>query len=219
MCGINQRASKKEDQTTIDRWITFISDRTETLYLGDLREGNMGLDNVVKWIVAGALILVGLYACLKFLDNYQQTSGTGSSAPRRSSGSPSPPVEPVSVSLCLVVPSHVVSGASEINPGQTGQRIQRETIERLIDNASYFLCTEYDVNQYEQRLSFLLNVDIPSDSQREVYVSIDISDGREMLGKRVPYALKSNLKPEATFTVRKISLLRDLSGLDQFNRI
>lgn len=172
---------------------------------------NQQEDNMVKWIVAGALILVGLVACLKFLED-QQKKGAESSERDGGTGLSPSTHRQVPVSLYLVVPSHIVAKDTNIERDKT---IEKETLERLIDYASYFLCVEPNVNEHEQRLA---NTEELPDSQQEVYVRIDISDGEEMLDKRVPYALKSNLKPGAIFTIRKISLLRDLSDLDQFNR-
>jgi hypothetical protein len=248
--GVKQSASLEDDQKIIDEYLELTSEKTASIERFIIRvlarsrrhieiifrevrtednernsinqqKGKMELDDTIKWIVAGALILVGLYACLQFLEKRQTqksespTSRTRASRSYQDADPISQDSQIVPVSLCLVVPSHIVADSPEIIPNRS---VSEETIERLIDNASYFLCAEHGVDIYERGLSFL-EAELPPDSQREVYVRIAISDGGEMLGKRVPYALKSNLNPRATFTVQRVFLLRDLSGLDQFNRI
>jgi hypothetical protein len=86
----------------------------------------------------------------------------------------------------------------------------------------YFLCTTpEDATATQQRLE-LTEEDITTVSeQREIYVTINIADGEEMIGKKVPYILKRNLPPNGQGMVTQLACLKYLSvsGLENFNRI
>jgi hypothetical protein len=57
--------------------------------------------------------------------------------------------------------------------------------------------------------------------QREIYVRINIDDGEDMIGKKVPYILKRNLPSNGQGIVTQLDCLKYLSvsGLENFNRI
>ncbi|MEG3836435.1 hypothetical protein [Microcoleus sp. Z1_C3] len=140
----------------------------------------------------------------------------GESSNNRPSLPPSPKKSSVSVALCLIVPASVVGNIRE------NHTINVSDIEKLIENASYFLCTSpEEANTIQQRLK-LTEEDITDVSeQREFYVRIDIADGPEMIGKKVQYILKRNLPPNGQGTVKELACLEYLSvsGLENFNRV
>ncbi len=144
----------------------------------------------------------------------KQTQGDSSN--NRPALAPSPKKSSVSVALCLIVPASVVGNIRE------NHTINVSDIETLIENASYFLCTSpEEANTIQQRLK-LTNEDIKDVSeQREIYVRINIADGEDMIGKKVPYILKRNLPSNGQGTVEKLACLEYLSvsGLENFNRI
>ncbi len=98
--------------------------------------------------------------------------------------------------------------------------IHASDIEKLIDNASYFLCTSLE--DANQQILDLTNEDIKTVSeQREIYVRINIADGQEIIGKKVPYILKRNLPADGQGVVNQLACLKYLSvsGLEKFNRV
>ncbi|MHC5932762.1 hypothetical protein [Nostoc sp.] len=118
------------------------------------------------------------------------------------------------VALHLVVPAFVVNNTIE------NHLITASDIEKLIDNARYFLCTKSAVTDLiEESLKFT-NENISTIHERsEIYIRINVRDGQEMLDKKVPYILKRNLPSHGQSVVIKIACLEDLSGLEAFNRI
>ncbi|MEH2053926.1 hypothetical protein [Nostoc sp.] len=120
------------------------------------------------------------------------------------------------VALCLIVPASALKNLGENDP------INISDIEKLIDNASYFLCTHIDEADYIWKLLQTTNEDIKTvNVQREVYIRINISDGEEMIGKKIPYILKRNLPPYGAANIIKLACLKYLSvsGLEKFNRV
>ena len=130
--------------------------------------------------------------------------------------SPIPRKAALPVALCLVVPASVVENVRENSP------IDVSGIEKLIDNSLYFLCTTpEDANATWERLE-RTDEDITTvTEQREIYVRINIADGEEMIGKKVPYILKRNLPSNGQGIVTQLACLEYLSvsGLENFNRI
>jgi hypothetical protein len=121
-----------------------------------------------------------------------------------------------SVDLCLVVPASVVENVRENSP------IDVSGIEKLIDNSLYFLCTTPEDADATWKLLDRTDEDITTLSeQREIYVRINIADGEDMMGKKVPYILKRNLPPNGQGMVKQLACLKYLSvsGLENFNRI
>ncbi|MEH2110607.1 hypothetical protein [Nostoc sp.] len=120
----------------------------------------------------------------------------------------------LTVALHLVVPAFVVNNTKE------NHSITASDIEKLIDNARYFLCTKSAIaDLIEESLKFT-NENISTIHERsEIYIRINIPDGQEMLDKKVPYILKRNLPSHGQGVVRKIACLEDLSGLEAFNRV
>ena len=125
-----------------------------------------------------------------------------------------------SVALCLIVPALPALALENVIKND---QIDSEYIKELIDNSLYFLCTDdtYEAKEISKLLE-TTNEDYRNISeQREVYVSIEIDNAEEMVGKKVPYILKRNLPANAQGVVKKIACLKYLSvsGLEKFNRI
>jgi len=133
-----------------------------------------------------------------------------------SNSSPPRKKVPVPVALCLVVPASVVENVRE------NSSIDVSGIEKLIDNSLYFLCTTPEDANATWELLDRTKEDITTVSeQREIYVRINIADGEDMIGKKVPYILKRNLPSNGQGTVEQLACLEYLSvaGLEKFNRI
>ena len=160
-------------------------------------------------VVIGCLI-VGVSACLIYLNKKPSSKNI------LSGNSSSPQKNPKPVSLSLVVPASVLGGNIKEN-----YPINISDIEKLIDNSSYFLCTDSEQADKTQERLELTEENITNVSeQREVYIRINIADAEEMMGKKVPYILKRNLPANGQGIVRKIACLKYLSvsGLENLNR-
>jgi hypothetical protein len=174
------------------------------------------------WIVVIACTLAGASYCIKYYlthikqQNIKQAQGGNAknSQPEASSSQTiSPPKKPLTAALCLVVPASVVSNLRKDNP------VNASEIEQIIDNASYFLCTTIeDANSKQQSIQTTDEV-ISLDSNREVYIRIHIADGQAMIDKKATYFLKRNLPSHGQGVVKQLACLRNLSGLETFNRI
>lgn len=181
--------------------------------------------NLFQIVVIGCVI-VGTFACLKYLEKTQQKSRVKKDRKSQASDSSlqnqpldsSPPKQrdPRPVALCLIVPASVVGNVRE------NQQINISNIETLIDNSSYFLCTSpQDANAIQERLEITRENITSVSEQREIYIRINITDGEEMIGKKVPYSLKTNLPSEGQNIVEQLACLKYLSvsGLEKFNRV
>jgi hypothetical protein len=167
----------------------------------------------IKWIIIGACALVGVYFCIRYLDETKQQKQAQRQRSSQLVREDVPPPPPCPAALCLVVPAQIASTL------KTNTNINVSNVAHLIDNASYFLCTiPEDANRHKQHL-ILTDEYISTDSQREVYVRISINDGRDLIGKNISYSLKKNLSPNAQFMVEQLACLRNLAGLEEFNRI
>ena len=166
-----------------------------------------------KWIIIGACILVGVGVCIKYLEEQKKIEREKQN---RNQQQYSPP-PPIPASLCLVVPANIASTL------ETNSRLLNASrVRDILDNTAYFLCTTpEEANLNEQDLEFTEEAEaILPDSQREVYLRIDINEGGEnLLNKTSRYGLKSNLSANARFILQKQACLEDLSGLEKFNRV
>ena len=234
---VKPNANKKEDLKKIDM---FLIESTENYHpslskgkdiLQLLRDGvteigtRIGrttgayeMAETTKWIILVACILVVLFfSVYKHLDHKEQQKQRERqkrSAQNRSQQQYSPP-PPTPASLCLVVPAKI---ASTLNTNS--RLLNASSVREILENTIYFLCaTAAEANSYEQDLEFTEEAILP-DSQREVYLRIDINDGgRNLLNKTTRYGLKSNLPDKAQFTLQRRVCLQDLSGLEKFNRV
>jgi hypothetical protein len=175
----------------------------------------------VAWLVFIGSLLVGAAVCIQYTNkksNARNRRGNGRNLQPDSLWQLSP--EPITAALCLVVPASVFIDLRDKHPnGFTNNCLDTSDLKMLIDNASYFLCT--DVNKVASKEQFLemTSEEIPSNSNREVYIRVDINPGQEMIDKESPYILKRNLPNYGQRIIQKYACLRNLSGLENFNRI
>ncbi|HLP91481.1 MAG TPA: hypothetical protein VK184_23215 [Nostocaceae cyanobacterium] len=168
-------------------------------------------------IVVIAFTLIGAFTVAKKRNNQPKIIPPVPENPKAiSEKTTSQITQKLTVALCLVVPASVLGNVEINHPIRTSQ------IEELIDKSLYFLCTTLeDANQIWGLLD-KTDEDIKTVSeQREVYIRIDIPNGEEMLGKKVPYSIKKNLLSHRECFIQQIACLKYLSvsGLENFNRI
>jgi hypothetical protein len=219
--GIKDDASLEDDRDYIDFLIP-----QPKLFLhpfnDNLLQNVINPDMVkVAWIVIIACILVGVAVCIQYRNRKSNARNLrGNARNLKPDSLPSLPPEPITAALCLVVPASVFIDLRDKHPnGFTDNSLETSDLKTLIDNASYFLCT--DVNNASSKEQFLemTNEDIPTNSNREVYIRIYINQGQEMIDKESPYILKRNLPNYGQRIIQKYACLRNLSGLENFNRI
>lgn len=169
-------------------------------------------ENQMKWLIIAGCMIVGACICIEYIRrrknaavySLQNNEGEVENIP--------PPSPPIPAALCLVVPASIASNFSgKINASQVRQ---------LIDNASYFSCkrsSEADVR--EQNKLKITNEILPADSQREVYMRMEIKDGKSMIDRTTRFELKENLKDSIEYEIAQKACLASLSGLDSFVRI
>lgn len=172
-------------------------------------------DKIMKnWIVVIACVLVGALGCIKFLENTQKQEekrqGKNNGRTRQTEKLvPVVPPQPVTAALCLVVPASVASTIKD------QPRINTYQIETLIDEASYFMCTNLEIAEL-LKLDFTNENIINIGENREVFVRINIQNGQEMIGKTSTYILKRNLSSSGEGNVVTLAPLKKLSGLEKF---
>jgi hypothetical protein len=193
---------------------TFETAKSKTKDLFNDKSGDKTMEEL-KWIVIVACTVVGAYVCIQYLEKQNKKNNVPKNrqGKRRSDDSqPTVPSTPTPAALCLIVPANIATRLS--NP------INTDGLSNLIDNASYFICTnEHDANSKQKQLTTMPDENISPDSNREYYVRIKISDGNDLIGKKIRYAIKTNLPPNTSFIVEKIACLGSLEGLESFNRV
>jgi hypothetical protein len=178
---------------------------------------NFFADNKFELIILTACALVGVYFCLQFLNKSKRRPVNRSLESPRTLDSPPPqPLPPPAVPavLCLVVPASIVS--------QLGNNLALSirNVSYLIDNASYFLCTSSEqANWHEQQIEVLPGHIISPDSQQDVYIRVNIDLSQKLIGTKIRYKLKENLLDRASYVVARRDCLKNLSGLESFNRV
>lgn len=165
----------------------------------------------MKWIIIAACILVGVSACLAYLNGRKETKNSTSKKQNPDPIEPrsSPPVPAV---LYLVVPASIASQFS------SQQSVNIYEVKELIDTASYFLCKR-DSSNNQNPLNLALDKPIDPNSQRDVCVEIEILDGKSIIGKTTRFEIKENLVDGAVYTISSIACLQNLYGLEDFNRV
>ncbi|NMG60531.1 hypothetical protein E1H12_18925 [Geitlerinema sp. P-1104] len=139
----------------------------------------------------------------------KQSSGSSNSINRQ----PIYVQQRITAELCLIVPARLVSN---LTPPQT---LTREQICELIDNCAYFRCLpSKDLGSLEQDLQ-PTSEPILHDSERDVYIRIQIKDGENMIHNSSCYGLKKRLPQTGTCELQERLLLANLSGRQHFNRI
>ena len=169
----------------------------------------------ISLIIIGACTLVGFIAYRDYLDKKRKKSERKNVISQERKEQPSPP--PIPASLCLVVPARIAS-TLEINSGL----LSVNSVKYLIDNTAYFLCTTCKVadSNEQEYLKIAKEKEILPNSQRDVYIRIDInSGGKNLIDKKNRLALKNNLPENAEFALKEVARLKDLSGLEKFIRI
>jgi phosphoribosylformylglycinamidine (FGAM) synthase PurS component len=210
--GIKYDANKEEDKEIINDLLGRILKNTsiDNVIATIAKVINKGVN--MEWIVvAAAFTFVGLFLYKQTLDKKEQAK----IKPAVQEIKYQPIFQPPSpADLCLVVPASIASNF--IN--RSNLRIEEVTY--LIDNAYYFLCTTVKVPDSKND-EYLKTTDetILPDSRREVYIRININDGGNMIDKKIPYYLKTNLPPQAQCVIKQLACLENLSGLEKFNRI
>jgi hypothetical protein len=207
--GIKPSANKDEDKKIINNLLDGILKNTpinNVIAKAINQGGNM------EWIfVAAAFTFVGLFFYKQTLDKKEQEKIKPTIAPGTQEKPTFQPLIPAD--LCLVVPASIASNF--INRSN----LKVDELIYLIDNASYFLCTSVKVADANEQNLEITDDNISSDSIREVYIRININDGRNMINQDVRFSLKNNLPIQADCTVKKLACLGNLSGLEKFNRI
>ncbi|MDB9523530.1 hypothetical protein PN480_16485 [Dolichospermum circinale CS-1225] len=208
--GIKPFANKDEDQKIIDNLLDAIFINIQILkvpakLVKNFQGGNM------EWIfVAAAFTFVGLFFYKQTLDNKEQNKIKPAVQEIKEQPIFSPPIP---ADLCLIVPASIATNFI------SRSNLKIDELTYLIDNASYFLCTTVKVADSNEQNLEITDENISPDSIREVYIRININDGRNMIDKKIPYYLKTNLPLQAQCTVKKLACLENLSGLEKFNRI
>ena len=206
---IKPSANKDEDKKIINNLLDGILKNTpinNVIAKAINQGGNM------EWIfVAAAFTFVGLFFYKQTLDKKEQEKIKPTIAPGTQEKPTFQPLIPAD--LCLVVPASIASNF--INRSN----LKVDELIYLIDNASYFLCTSVKVADSNEQNLEITDDNISSDSIREVYIRININDGRNMINQDVRFSLKNNLPIQADCTVKKLACLGNLSGLEKFNRI
>lgn len=175
----------------------------------------------LRWIVVIACTLVGVYSCYKYLEYIKEQKATKKSADNTKSSQPVPPLEqPVTpprqsltAALCLIVPANAIGNLTK------NAKINVSEIEKLIDAASYFLCTKVKEADLKEQHLEKTNEDIPIGSNQEVYVRIHIADGQEIIDKKLLYILKRDIPRNGQGVIEELACLKNLSGLNNFNRV
>ena len=121
---------------------------------------------------------------------------------------------PIRAELCLVVT------AKEVSSRTAGQQLSIEEVRRLLENSPYFRCTSLrEAKESENRMAYTDDPILP-DSSREVYIRIEIDrGGRELINKKFPYIVSTNIPKDAICTIERIECLKDLTGLEKFETV
>jgi len=161
----------------------------------------------LKLIVLVSCTLVGAYFCIQYIKDQQNKRNK-----KRSENSRRPTPIPIPAALCLIVPANTVGRLTN------GSSINVDDLSYLIDSTSDFICAaKSEADSIEQQMT--MSDKIPSDSIREVYIRIDLADGRNLIGKKILYMIKTNLQIDTDFFVEKVACLQNLNGLKFFNHV
>lgn len=204
--GIKSDSSIEEDKKIIDDLldVIFVDNLFFQVAAKSLNNSPNVLNNCdiggnMEWIViATALTLVGVY--YKLVTSKQEDEKVQEPELK----------EAIPADLCLVIPASIASNL------KNGSNLNFDQLIDIINGASYFLCTR-DV---KSKVKLNTTNEVPlSDSKREVYIKININDGRNVINKKTRYSLKENLSENVQGYIEELKCLMDLSGLEEFNRI
>ncbi|MEH2263004.1 hypothetical protein [Nostoc sp.] len=166
----------------------------------------------MKWIVVAACTLVGVLYCRQYLGKNKQQKAKFQQKIEKAKQQVVP-LEPIPADLCLIVPASIASNL------KNGSNLTIDELTNLIDNASYFLCTNVKTAESNEEKLETTEDYISSDSRREVYIKISIYDGQNLIGQKIPYYLKANLPKHTLYMIKQLAYLKNLSGLEKFIRI
>lgn len=196
----------------------FLDDVTKLVYTNRLKFGDLnstifatsvsdGLDKLdptksnqskeerqVELIIVVACLMVGAFACLKYLEKTRSGQTNGLS---------------LKASLCLALPASAVYKLREKDS------IGRDEILRLIDSATEFLCVEESKNIPVE----ITNEEPSSESQLKFYVRINLKNGGNIIGKETQYGMQRELPLNVIGEITELGFLKNVSILRSFNRI
>jgi hypothetical protein len=162
-------------------------------HLGDsIQVCNREKERQMKLIIIVACLMVGAFACRKYL---QRTRSTNINSP--------------TASLCLAVPASAVYKLHERDS------ISRDEIIRLIDSATEFLCVPESKNIPVE----IMDEERSPESQLKFYIRINLRNGGNIIDKETQYGMKRELPLNVTGKVMQIGFLKNVSILREFNRI
>jgi hypothetical protein len=126
------------------------------------------------------------------------------------------PAPAIPAFLCLVVP---VSEVSKLGLKE-GFHCNRDSLENLLSETVYFLCiSQSDISDCENGLNFTdepIAIDI--DSSKEVYLRIKLEDGSQLINEKYRFNISQNLPNNQEFMIEHLRYLKNLYGLEKFNR-
>jgi len=171
-------------------------------------------DYLLFKIVVIATILIGIFFATRFLEGKRSSALIKDADQFQKSSLVIEKLKPLPVSLSLVVQaSEEVSNLSEC------EQLDVNRLASLIDSSSYFLCeTRQKIDSVQEQLEFTSEV-VVTNLNREVYLRIDLDDGKDVLTKKNRYIIKRNLKPNQVGRLAKKAYLKTLFGLEKFNRV
>jgi hypothetical protein len=170
-----------------------------------LKQDDINEEEKMKWIVIAACALVGLYFCIQYLNRNKQR---GEEHLQSQSILLLEPAD-----LCLVVLASIASAFKDHS------ELTMDELKYLIGKSSYFLCTTVDdADLIEENLD-ITDEYISSDSNREVFIRVNLDKGSNLVGERTPYALKEKLQPNTTCVITQMACLDSLSGLESLNLV
>lgn len=230
--GINKNASLNEDESIAYNQLlmeqpnafnqilkkkNWLTQKMHDITLNNLNDPDMA---TVAWLVFIGSLFVGLLYCKKYVNNRKQNSRSNARKLKPDSLSSPQPLSPITAALCLIVPASVIIDLKDKHPNSLiDNRLNPSDLKMLIDSASYFLCTTTEKADSKEQLLEITNEDIPLNSNREVYMRIHIEQGQEMINKESPYILKRNLPLHGQRILQRYACLKNLSGLEKFNRV
>jgi hypothetical protein len=213
--GINKDSYLEKDQEFAEN---FLNDITKLVYTDrlvgskklnkNLSTTSIGISNFfnekfnhskediqMEWIVVVACLIVGTFACYKYL---QRTRSTNIISP--------------TASLCLAVPASAVYNLQE------GSSLRRDEVVRLIDSATEFLCVPESKN-IPVEIVEIIDEERSSESRLKFYIRINLTNGGNIIGKETQYGMTRELPLNVTGKVIEIGFLKNVSILRKFNRI
>lgn len=178
----------------------------------------INIEDKTTLIIVAAIFIVALFQSrliikrLTISDNSQRRSQPQS----RDQGSTnlSEVKKTIPTSICLTLYAKDVANLT------VGKILTVDEVKQYISRASYYQVVKLEiVQQLEQKLHFALDKPILKDSTNDTYLRIDISDGKEIIGKTSKFGISENLNPTSRYIVGALVCLDNLRGLEDFIRV